>query len=338
VTQPKYAVFLPVRNGAAYVREAIDSVIAQTRADWTLVILDNASSDGTAELACGYADPRIHVHRSTTSLTMWESWHRVWAMLADGRVSVDYATIIGHDDRLLPMFLETIDRLIADHPAASLYQTAFDMVDEDGRLIRPCRPIPTMESSSDFLAARLWGLRDSVGTGYVFKAADYVALGGMPNLPHLLYADDLLFARLAGISFKVASRMSQCLYRLHRGSASRRLSPARLQAQVQAIEEYVHLLPTEHPDLMDNEAGRMALACFLAREIVILLPLATQFLLGPQTCERIKRLNSTYLENSRGIDYLQWLGTNFVSRELYAYSKRLMLLAMLLLGKLRGSP
>ncbi len=337
MTQAKYAIFLPVRNGAVYVREAIESVIAQTQEDWILVVLDNASSDGTAELASGYGHPRIHVHRSTISLPIWESWHRVWAMLADGSVDVVYATIIGHDDRLLPTFLEAIDQLTVDHPRASLYQTAFDMIDERGKIIRPCRPIPTIESSADFLASRLWGLRDSVGTGYVFRPADYVAVGGIPNLPLLLHADDLLFARLAGISFKATSRVSECLYRLHRGSASHRLTLDRLEAQVAAIEKYVELLREEYPDLMENRAGRAALACFLAREILMLRPLATELLLRSETCLRIKRLESIYHAVAEGIDYRQWLGTNFVSRDLYACSKQLMLLYVLLRGKLGGS-
>ena len=85
MTQPKYAIFLPVRNGAAYVREAIESVIAQTNEDWILVVLDNASSDGSAELASGYRHPRIHVHGSAVSLPIWESWHRVWTLLAARR-------------------------------------------------------------------------------------------------------------------------------------------------------------------------------------------------------------------------------------------------------------
>ena len=92
MTLAKYAVFLPVRNGAMYVREAIESVIAQTSADWMLVVLDNASSDGSAELACTYRDPRIQVHRSGMDLPIWESWHRIWAILANGDVDVAYAT------------------------------------------------------------------------------------------------------------------------------------------------------------------------------------------------------------------------------------------------------
>ncbi len=328
--QAKYGIFLPVRNGAAYLRQAIDSIIAQTCNDWILVVLDNASSDGSADLASAYQHPGIHVHRSTAILPIWESWQRVWSLLAAGGVDVEYATILGHDDQLLPTFLETIDQLMLDHPQASLYQTGFDLIDAKDRLVRPCRPIPSIESSTDFLAARLWGLRDSFGIGYVFRSSDYVAVGGMPNLPQLLHADDLLFARLARITFKATSRVSQCRYRLHRNSTSHRLSRARIEAQVAATEEYLALLSKEFPDLTNNSAGKMALACYLAREILILRPLALAPLLSRETCLCIRRLQAAYCSVAGGLDYRQWLGTNLFSRDLYAFSKRLMLLYVLL--------
>jgi glycosyltransferase involved in cell wall biosynthesis len=337
VKQTRFAIFLPVRNGARYLAQAIESVIAQTRTDWILVVLDNASSDGSASLASAYGHPNIRVHSSAVGLPIWESWQRVWSMLANAAIDAQYATVIGHDDILLPTFLESIDGLINAHPTASLYQTPFDMIDEFGSIIRPCRPIPSVESSEDFVAARLWGLRDSVGTGYVFRPADYVAVGGIPNLPHLLYADDLLFARLTRLNFKVSSRDCHCLYRLHRSSASRSLTAARIEGQVAAIEEYVDRLPQEVPQLMGSRTGRSALACFLAREILVIRPLAKTWLLQPQTCARIKRLESSYISAARGIDYRQWLGTNYVTRDLYALFKQLMLLYVLLRGKLSPS-
>jgi hypothetical protein len=225
--------------------------------------------------------------------------------------------------------MESVDELIDAHPDASLYQTPFDMIDEQGRPIRPCRPIPAIESSMDFLAARFWGLRDSVGTGYVFRPADYVATGGIPNLPHLLYADDLLFARLSKATFKATARDSQCLYRLHRGSASYRLSSDRIDGQVAALEQYIGLLDKEFPEFMHGRAGHSTLACFLAREIMILRPLAGWLLMAPDTCSRLRRLEATYARVAGGIDYRQWLGANFVSRNVYAHSKQLMLMYVL---------
>jgi glycosyltransferase involved in cell wall biosynthesis len=56
---PAISVILPVRDGGAPLRQAIDSVLAQTYADFELLVLDDGSRDGSRELARGYTDPRV---------------------------------------------------------------------------------------------------------------------------------------------------------------------------------------------------------------------------------------------------------------------------------------
>jgi hypothetical protein len=58
-----FDVLLPVKDGMAFLAEAIDSIIAQTFHDWRLIVLDHGSTDGSVALAEAYAerDPRIIV-------------------------------------------------------------------------------------------------------------------------------------------------------------------------------------------------------------------------------------------------------------------------------------
>lgn len=58
-----FDVLLPVKDGIAFLGEAIDSIVAQTFRDWRLIVLDHGSTDGSAELAARYAerDARIVV-------------------------------------------------------------------------------------------------------------------------------------------------------------------------------------------------------------------------------------------------------------------------------------
>ena len=57
------SVVLPVCNGARYIGEAIDSVLAQTWQDWELIVVDDGSADGSGAIAAQYAagDSRIRV-------------------------------------------------------------------------------------------------------------------------------------------------------------------------------------------------------------------------------------------------------------------------------------
>jgi glycosyltransferase involved in cell wall biosynthesis len=59
---PKVSVILPTRNRASTLKRSIDSVLAQTFRDLELIVVDDGSSDGTAELMKSYADPRILFH------------------------------------------------------------------------------------------------------------------------------------------------------------------------------------------------------------------------------------------------------------------------------------
>ena len=58
---PRVSVVMPVRNGGAYLRLAVDSVLAQTCADFELLIIDDRSTDGAIEGLAALGDPRVRV-------------------------------------------------------------------------------------------------------------------------------------------------------------------------------------------------------------------------------------------------------------------------------------
>ena len=58
---PAISVVLPVRNGERFLREAIDSVLAQTFQDFELIVVDDGSSDSTPSILRGYDDPRLRM-------------------------------------------------------------------------------------------------------------------------------------------------------------------------------------------------------------------------------------------------------------------------------------
>ncbi len=61
---PRVSVVLPVHDREAWVARALDSLLAQTCADWELRIVDDGSRDGTVERLAPYlGDPRVHLRR-----------------------------------------------------------------------------------------------------------------------------------------------------------------------------------------------------------------------------------------------------------------------------------
>lgn len=261
-----FLIFLPVRNGGRYVREAVDSIIAQTDPNWRLIVLENGSTDNTVATLRSYADPRIEIEPADESLDIVANWQRIGTWLEREGISDALVTMTGHDDRFDPQFIATVRSLAAADPGATLYQTGFDFIDNEGRLIQPCRPVPRVEAWTDLAAALCWGIRDSYSAGYAFRAGDYLRVGGIPAFPQLLYADHLLFIRLARLAHKSATSRSLCSYRLHE-SASNSFSPEAINAYVEALDCFVATLTAEMTAFADTDQGRDALACLLGRQM-----------------------------------------------------------------------
>ncbi|HIB53466.1 MAG TPA: glycosyltransferase, partial [Nitrospirales bacterium] len=56
---PKVSVLMTIYNAERYLREAIDSVVAQTFGDWELIAVENGSADASPTILASYADDRF---------------------------------------------------------------------------------------------------------------------------------------------------------------------------------------------------------------------------------------------------------------------------------------
>ena len=67
--RPVVSIVLPSYNGKKYIRESIESVLAQTFPYWELVLVDDCSTDGTGAVMDAYAskDSRIRVIHNATN-------------------------------------------------------------------------------------------------------------------------------------------------------------------------------------------------------------------------------------------------------------------------------
>lgn len=106
---PFFSVGIPVYNGAAFLETAVRSVRSQTCADWELVIIDDASRDGTAGLAQCLAaeDPRIRVLVNEVNLGQAGNLNRCLAV-ATGR----WVGFLPADDAYRPELLASIQSVV----------------------------------------------------------------------------------------------------------------------------------------------------------------------------------------------------------------------------------
>ncbi len=130
----RVSVCVPVYNAEAFLAEAIESVLAQDFTDWELVIVDDASSDRSLEIAQRYAadDERITVHRNATNQGAAATWNRAVALSAG-----PYVKLLCNDDIIKPRCLSTqVAVLDADEAHAIGMVTGLrDIVAADGSAI-----------------------------------------------------------------------------------------------------------------------------------------------------------------------------------------------------------
>lgn len=307
---PEFVIYLPVRNGGHHVDIAIRSVLDQTHTAWRMIILENASTDGTPERLAQYRDPRISVVPADRPLSMYDNWHRAHDLMAHEPAD-RLVTILGHDDVFHPEFLADIAELARAHPDASCYQTLFDMIDENDGKVRPCRPIPEEENWRTMLAGLLWYLRDSFGTGYVFRAGDYRKVGGIPDLPMLLYSDWLVFIRLTRLSYKVSTLTNRFAYRRHVSSTSGTPSKERIAASLEALWHFIHLVRTEFSEFAETDAGRAGIAALLARELSLVTVPVIRRSFSPDNRRRLDELLAIYDEVADGVPAATLVGQPF---------------------------
>ena len=63
----RIGIVVPAYNAAPWIGDAIASVIAQTHRDWTLVVVDDGSTDGTAQVVEGFGDPAYDLVRQANA-------------------------------------------------------------------------------------------------------------------------------------------------------------------------------------------------------------------------------------------------------------------------------
>jgi glycosyltransferase involved in cell wall biosynthesis len=124
---PLVTIVTPVYNGERFLDAAIESVLAQTYERWEYVIVDNASTDGTAAVARRHAerDPRIRIVTNPRTVGVIENHN-----IAFRHVSADsrYVKPLHADDWMFPECLAKMVALAEAHPSVGLV-SAYVLVD-----------------------------------------------------------------------------------------------------------------------------------------------------------------------------------------------------------------
>lgn len=125
----KFSVIIPVYNREMRIGNAIRSVLEQQYGNFEVVVVDDGSTDKTAEAVKAFADPRV-------KYIFQQNRERAAARNTGIHHSTgDYITFLDSDDEFLPAHLQTTNEFIAAHPSYEVFCTSFRVVSETKTII-----------------------------------------------------------------------------------------------------------------------------------------------------------------------------------------------------------
>lgn len=131
-SNPVATFIVPVYNGADFIAESIESIISQTFQNWTLLILDNCSTDNTQEVCASYLnDTRIQYIRNEKNLGLLGNLLKGIEL-----TQTPYWCYVCHDDKFI------------DNTAV---QRAFDILEADPEIAMVSSPLKWMDARSNII-------------------------------------------------------------------------------------------------------------------------------------------------------------------------------------------
>ena len=208
---PKITVLMPVYNAALHLGQALESILAQSFSDFEFLIIDDASTDGSAALLAAFHDQRMRVVRNPVNLGVAATLNSGLQM-ARGQ----YIARMDADDISLPARLERQVTYLDSHPEVSVVGVKVVLIDADGNETGSWRE-DLETSSAAQIRATLPEHNCIAHPGVMIRRDAALGFGYRAGLP---YAQDYeLWLRMTAAGCRI-EKLDEVLlkYRVHHGS------------------------------------------------------------------------------------------------------------------------
>jgi O-antigen biosynthesis protein len=126
---PLVTIAITSYNYGQYLGDAIRSALAQTYANVEVLVLDNASTDNSLEVAASFTDPRLRVVAHPENLGLQRN-HNEGLRRARG----EFIVLLAADDMLLPSLIDDVMAYRLTHPTVDIVYASVGIVDRDGNV------------------------------------------------------------------------------------------------------------------------------------------------------------------------------------------------------------
>lgn len=217
------SIVLPTYNGSRYLEKAVRSCLDQTHSDWELVIVDDASTDATADLLEEIAgwDPRIRTTRHETNRKLPAALNTGFALTKG-----EFVSWTSDDNRYRKNAISTMFEFLKSNPETDIVYSDYTMINEKDD---PIRRITV--GNPDTL-----GYGNSIGSCFLYRRHVHDELNGYDE--NLFMAEDYDFWLRAAEKFRMTPlRRDLYLYRVHELSLTGKKWPDLLDATEKALKK-----------------------------------------------------------------------------------------------------
>lgn len=223
---PKVSILVPNYNHRAFLLERLASIFAQTYSDYEVILLDDASTDGSVDLLQAAAQRpgvRLLINHSNSG-SPFHQWNR-GVEAARG----EYIWIAESDDSACPEFLESLVAILDRHPSVGLAECMTLRISTEGQVLEPLMheayPEDSLRWTQDFLAEgreeirRFLYLQNTIpsANAVVFRRDKYLEIGPA-NARMKLCGDWLQWAKILARSDRYFLAKPLAFSRIHEGT------------------------------------------------------------------------------------------------------------------------
>lgn len=148
--EPLVSVIMPAYNAEGYIADAVSSILDQSWQNFELIIVDDASTDATADVLRGFSDPRIRLLKNDSNRGIAASTNRAIDVCKG-----EYLALMDDDDISLPDRLKAQLTFLENNREIMILGTASRLIDQEGKTVGYTGVMPG--SSKHYLAKLLIG-------------------------------------------------------------------------------------------------------------------------------------------------------------------------------------
>jgi glycosyltransferase involved in cell wall biosynthesis len=184
----KFSIGIPAFK-ASFLKECIDSVLAQTYTDFELIIVNDASPENIDEIVNGYSNSKISYYvneKNNGAENVVDNWNRCLSY-ANG----EFFVLMGDDDLMAPEYLQEFAELILKHPELDVFHCRSYIINELSKKIDLTPSWPEYETVLDNIWHRITDKRVQYISDFVYRKSRLIANGGFYKLPLAWGSDDI---------------------------------------------------------------------------------------------------------------------------------------------------